>query len=193
MVLLSLLFRFFSALQQLFSIPARGISERPAKHLPNLNGSLLISQRAHLGNGAIPIDLFGNVKVRITKGGNLRQVSDANHLMVGSQIPQFFPNNLTTAPTDATVNLIENQGWRRVGCRQDGFQRQHQPRRFATRRDFAQRLKWLARIGCNQKLHPINAGGRKSIGFDGAAWLSLSGGAIRSILLGTLPFEAGAL
>ena len=93
----------------------------------------------------------------ITKRGDLRQMGDAQYLMRFADAPQFFADNLAGAPAHADINFIEHQRWHSIHAGQNGFHRQQQPRRFATRRDPRQRFEWFARVWAEKKLNRVYA------------------------------------
>ena len=115
MAVLRILLEFFGALQEFFRVAPRSIGERATQHLPDFNRPLLVGQRAYLGHRAISMHLFGNIKVFVSQGSNLRQMRDTDNLMVGGQIPEFFADDLAAAPADAAVDFVEDEGRGGIG------------------------------------------------------------------------------
>ena len=68
-------------LQDLPRTLARRLGEG-TQHLGQFFDTLLIGNGLHIGDRALTRDFFPHLKVSIAKPGQLRQVSDAEHLMV---------------------------------------------------------------------------------------------------------------
>ena len=53
--------------------------------------------------------------------GDLRQVSNADDLMVRGKFEELVPNNLSRAAADSGIHFIEDDGFDGIGRGQDGF------------------------------------------------------------------------
>ena len=99
------------------------------------------------------------MKMGVAKACHLRQMGDDNDLMprMAGQTPQLAADDHTDTAANALVNLVKNQGGGLIRLCQHRFERQHEPRCFATAGDFGHRLERLAGVGANQKFDHINA------------------------------------
>ena len=60
-------------------------------------------------------------------GGDLRQVGDAEHLVVGGEFADLARHRLGRLAADPGVDLVENDGVDHVATGEQALQRQHQP------------------------------------------------------------------
>ena len=68
----------------------------------------------------------------VCHGSNLRQMRDADNLMIPGDHCQLFCHPLGCATTDAGVDLIEDQGWNVITVSQHGFYCQHNTGKLTT-------------------------------------------------------------
>jgi len=52
-------------------------------------------------------------------------VRDTDHLVVARQLPQLLTHDLSASSADTGINLVEDQGRRCIGSRENGLQREH--------------------------------------------------------------------
>src|SRR3990172_968114 len=132
-----------------------------AQHLRQLGQALFGGQRAHRGESPSAALDFLDAEVLMAVGGQLRQVGDAQHLVVARQAPQLLPHDAADAPADPLIDLVEDQSRRLVGASQDALQAEHQARRLAAGGDLGQRLQPFPRIGRYLELCLVQPGARK--------------------------------
>src|SRR5436305_11583372 len=77
-------------------------------------------------NGAVVKDLLVYIVVRIGKCGNLWQMCHTNYLVVTGKSPQLLSHHLAASSTDTGIDFIEDERWRGICHREDGFQGQHE-------------------------------------------------------------------
>ena len=125
-------------------------------HLPHhgcqLENAGFTLEGFHLGGGAPGMHMFLHAIVLLAEGCQLRQVGDAQHLVLAGQVAQLAAYHSAHAPANALVDLIEDQGGHLVGACQHIFDRQHEPRGFATGGRFHQRFETLARVEGHEEL-----------------------------------------
>src|SRR5208337_3370158 len=121
----------------------------------------------------------------VGKGSDLRQVGDAEHLLGPRKLLQLLAHGFGSAPSDAAVNLVENQGpldrasaaavaptsrthplprngregWGTpiLSCFNRRLQRQHHARKLAAGSDLLDRPERLSGIGGDEVLNLIEA------------------------------------
>ena len=59
---------------------------------------------------------------------DLREMRNAQHLMVSAQLPETFPDRGRDRPAHPRIDFIKDQDRHMIDIGQDGFQRQHHPR-----------------------------------------------------------------
>src|SRR5947199_9658105 len=96
----------------------------------------------------------------IRKTCDLRQMRDAQNLMMLRQLAKFHSDHTAQSAADVGVDFIEDKHARAIGLRENSLQRQHDPRKLAARCDFAKRLRALAGIGLGDEFNVIEAGCR---------------------------------
>ena len=96
--------------------------------------------------------------MKIGAGGNLRQMSDAEHLMMPGELADFFGDGFSRLTADARIDLVENHCVDLVTASKETLHRQHQPGQLTSGYNPAQRLGRLARICGKEKFNRIPAG-----------------------------------
>src|SRR4051812_47262884 len=91
-----------------------------------------------LGDAIIDALADGEVAVGITR--YLRQVRDAQDLLMHGELAQFFADDRAKTAADVRVNLVEDQHADAVGLGEDSFEREHDAREFPARGDLAEGL-----------------------------------------------------
>jgi hypothetical protein len=92
-----------------------------AKHPCKLFDSAFFVQHRNGRQGSTLEDFFRNAEVMGSEFGNLRQVSDADDLMVSGKLEKFETNDLSRAAADTGIDFIEDDGFDGIGLSQDGF------------------------------------------------------------------------
>ena len=114
-----------------------------------------------LGSSPSLPGLFTDDEVAIREGGDLRQMRNAEDLMLRRQFSQHSTHALCDRAADAGVDLIEHQGrWARA---QDETEGQHRAGEFAARGDLGQRLGVMARVGGEQECDVVAGVPAKSL------------------------------
>src|SRR6266446_9491503 len=85
----------------------------------------------------------------------LRQMCDANYLMIATQCSHFRSDRVRDFAAHIRVDLIKDEQRDRVMCCQRGLDREHQARNFATRSDSKQRIQRIARIRGEKQIKGI--------------------------------------
>src|SRR5215475_4892971 len=73
-------------------------------------------------------------------------MGDAQDLMRGGDLLEFFSDNLGNAAADTGIDFIEEQGWTPTGRKRKRFDRQHQARKLAAGGDSSEGLWRLAAV-----------------------------------------------
>ena len=92
-----------------------------------------------------------------TPGRHLGRMGDHQHLRGIGQTRQPLAHRMGRGPTDAPVDLVEDQGGRGAGARQHHLQRQHEARQLAAGGDLDQRAERRAGVGRHLEGHPLAA------------------------------------
>ena len=101
---------------------------------------------AQIGKRAAARDFLCHNEMRRRRRSDLRQVRDANHLMIAPQRLHLRADSMRDFAADVRVDLVEDEQRNRIVRGERGFDRQHQARDFAAGRDHAQRFQRFARI-----------------------------------------------
>ena len=89
--------------------------------------------------------------MNIRHTGDLRQMRDAEHLLILRDERNPLCDHLRSAPADPRVDFIKHHACPiGIPCRNDGLDRERDAREFTARGDFLQRLFRLADIGGKQ-------------------------------------------
>ena len=110
------------------------------------------------GSSAAAADLLVNPEMHIREGRDLRQVRDAQHLVVSRQPGQRAPDPIGGAATDTRVHLIEDQHHPARIPAQRAANRKLHARELAPRSHLAQRAQRLTRVGAeaeDRRLGPV--------------------------------------
>ncbi len=110
-----------------------------AEHAGDFFGALLAGDEAHGGAGAIGGAFLFNQVMMIGEGRDLRQVSDAEHLIGSRQRLQLFADGLGGASSNAGIDFIKYESAMARGARATlgflacagfyaGFEREHYAR-----------------------------------------------------------------
>src|SRR5262245_9319528 len=78
-------------------------------HTCNLLNAVLVFEQGYSRQGSSFFDTFFNEIVAVSVGGNLRKMSDANHLVFLRQPLQLLAHDVSCLSPNADVDLIENQ------------------------------------------------------------------------------------
>jgi hypothetical protein len=76
-------------------------------------------------------DMLLHAHMLFTKGSQLREVSNAYHLVLLRKITQLVTDGYADAPADTLVNFIEDEGGHLVGAHQHILYCQHQAGSFS--------------------------------------------------------------
>ena len=146
--------------------------QRPGSSVRLITGALASQHCRELGRSFIGVEdpgvrvrpsiklVLADHDVRIRVRGDLRQMRDAEHLMIPAQRAKPLPQRRCIAAADASVDLVEHEQWRFVGRGQDDLERQRQPAGLAARRDPGERPWWLTRIRGKGEGDTVRAIGR---------------------------------
>ena len=85
-------------------------------------------------------------EVAVREAGDLRLVSDAQHLVRLRDFAELDADRFADTSADAGIDLVEHDRAGKLGRIRDCFQHQHQTRSFTTGCDACQRLEILAGI-----------------------------------------------
>ena len=91
----------------------------------------------------------------VRKGGHLRRMGDAQHLMPFCRLVQQLPDAPRCQAGNAGVDLVIDHGRQGVAVCQRAFECQHNAGKLAARGNFGQRFGGLPGVGRNQKFHLI--------------------------------------
>src|SRR5579885_1699416 len=177
--------------EHLFGALHRKFGHAAAHDMRNLPDALLRAQFVHERNGAIIEDLLVNAVVSIGEGSDLRQVRDANDLVIARKLPELLAHDLTAAPADTSIDLIKDEGGRGISISEDGFEREHEARSLAAGSNLRERLEGFAGVGRDEKLHAVNARQVAGVILFGLA-VEAGGNALLIGNLHNLDQEAGA-
>ena len=113
--------------------------------------------------------------------GDLRRVRHRQHLHARGKPREPLPDCVRDRAADARVDFVEDERRRRAAIGEHDFQRQHEAREFAARRDLHQRARPRARIGLHPELDAIHSLGPRRgrlalICVEKRAFSSFSGG-----------------
>ncbi len=76
--------------------------------------------------------LFSDKKMSMSQGGDLRHVSDSNHLMLSAEVGHLSANGPRDFTAYIGIDLIEDHERNLVLIGQCALNRQHNPGHFAT-------------------------------------------------------------
>ena len=79
-----------------------------------------------IGKRAAARHVLGHDKMRRSRCGDLRQMRDADHLVIPPQPLHFGTNGVRDFAADVCVDLIEHEQGNGIMRSQRGFDRQHQ-------------------------------------------------------------------
>src|SRR5512140_1853771 len=88
------------------------------QHLRKLQQLRLAIKALHSCKRAVVLDELLDLEMLIAKCRQLRQVCDAEDLVVARQVPQLKAHHQPNTPTDALVDLIEDEHGDLVCARQ---------------------------------------------------------------------------
>ena len=112
------------------------------------------------GNGGVrplPGDPFHHPVVPVAAAGDLRQMGDAEDLMVPGDLPEFLADDLRRRAADPAVHLVEDDRPHRTGPGQDLLQGQHDPGELPAGGDPPKRLQLLAHVRREIKLQVVRS------------------------------------
>ena len=92
------------------------------EHCGELINALVIIQATNVCPGTIQFDHLADMVVGIGKSSHLRQVGNADNLMVQRHRPEFLTDHLSSASTNANINLIEDQSGNFINPCEDGLE-----------------------------------------------------------------------
>ena len=108
-----------------------------------------------LGKGTVIADIFLDQKLVVCKGGNLRCVGDAQHLMPFGCLVQKLADTPRRQTRYACVDLIINNGRQGITVGQGALEGQHNAGKLTAGCNLCQRLGLLTGVGGDQKFHGI--------------------------------------
>ncbi len=79
------------------------------QHTRDFSNPILLGQLIDAGKSASFLDFFLHDKVTVRHGGDLRQVRDADHLMVHRHLLELFADDFSEPSTHSRVHFIEEQ------------------------------------------------------------------------------------
>jgi hypothetical protein len=94
-----------------------------ADHASNFLNAVLMLQQGDPRQGSALFHALFNELVTVGVGGNLRKMSDTNHLVFLRQPFQLLAHNVGCLPSDAGVHFIKNQALAAPIKGSDGLQR----------------------------------------------------------------------
>ena len=98
-------------------------------------------------DGLFAIAVFGHLPVVFAARGHLRQMGNRQHLVFPPQKLQRLAHRFGNAAADACVHFVENQRGHLGVLAGNDLNRQANPRQFAARCHFVQRLEAAAFVG----------------------------------------------
>ena len=114
---------------------------------------------AHGGAGALPHLRLFHHEMTVGKGGDLRQMGDAQHLPLAGDHRHLLAHGLRHAAGDAGVDLVKDHRADAVFVGGDGLERQHHAGNLAAGGDGVEGLERLAGVRGDAHLHAVAAGG----------------------------------
>ena len=93
----------------------------------------------------------------VCHGSELREMGNAEYLAGAADLHQLFRDQLGRTAADTGIDLVKNQGFDPVVCREHRAKREHDARQLAAARNLAQRLDRFAGIGANIKFRTLAA------------------------------------
>jgi len=102
--------------------------------------------QAHFGFGNAAGDFLADGQVAVGIAGDLRQVGDAQDLVVRCQSAELVADDRTKPAADVGVDLVEHQHADAVAGSQDALEGQHDARQLAAAGDLSERLGELAGV-----------------------------------------------
>ena len=133
----------------------------PRNHVGQHLDPTLKIKGVNLGEGAPFSDVFLDQQLVIGKGGHLRGVGDAEHLVPGGGLVQQLADPPGSPAGNAGIDFVVDDSRQRVAVGQCALEGEHNAGKLATRGDLGQRLGRFARVGRDQKLNVILPVGRK--------------------------------
>ena len=114
-------------------------------------------------------DGFADGEVAVGEGGDLREVGDAQDLVDGGQVAEFFADDGAHASADVGVDFVEDQDVDAVGpppaaaFGEDGFEGQHDAGEFSAGGDAAEGAGGLAGVGSDEEFGGFQAARSREI------------------------------
>ena len=102
---------------------------------------------------------FRNLEVLMPESRHLREMRHGQHLNGVAELPELLPDDFSNPPTNATIDLIEDQRRNTFPTRQRHLKGQTDSRKLATRCHLGQRAKRHSRIGTHLDLDLISSMG----------------------------------
>ena len=87
-----------------------------AEHLRKLEQARLPVEALDARQGAVALDEFLHLIMLVANGGQLREVGHTKDLVHAGEVPELLSHGHADAPTDALVDLVEDQGRDLVGA-----------------------------------------------------------------------------
>jgi len=94
---------------------------------------------------------------KIRPRGNLREMSDREHLMVSGDATHRLSNHQTDPSANARVHFVEDERWHAIESCENRLQRQHHAGKLATRGDARERALLMADVQRHAELDVFGA------------------------------------
>src|SRR6185503_6791853 len=115
-----------------------------ADHARDLFEALVRAEKIDLALGALVLDRLEHAVVPLRVDRDLREMRDADDLMVPRHVAQLAPDHLRHRAADARVDLVEDVESGAADTREHALDREHRARELAAARDLAQRARLFA-------------------------------------------------
>ena len=92
-----------------------------AQHAGDFIDSLRLIQSFKGSPGSPLGNRLHHFEVMIAKFCNLRQMGDADHLVMARQMQELLAHHFGYPPADARIDFIKNDAFHCIGCGQDRF------------------------------------------------------------------------
>src|SRR5690348_17436564 len=150
-------------LQHLRGMSARGLGDpEAAQHARDLLDARIAVERLHARQRAARPGRLRHLELLARVNRDLREVRDAEHLVVPPQGLQELAHDLRDAAADARIHLVEDERRHRRLAREEHLDRERDARELAAGGDLRERRERLARVRRDAQLHGLEPpGGRR--------------------------------
>ena len=106
-----------------------------AQHARDLRNTLVAGKDRHIGRRDAAARALAHENVMVSTRGDLRQMRDGEHLVIGRDAAHRFPNLESNAASDAGIDLVEDERGYAIEARQNRLEGEHDARQLAAGSD----------------------------------------------------------